>query len=137
MLGPVDDGSRAALKTLATRIQQEVFGAGRTELIDELYCERLAPGIKALVAMIRGGFPDLQIRIDHLLAEDDKVACAWTATGTHAGFFYNIPPTEAQATWTGVSIYLVGADGRVERMAGNWDMFGLMRQLRKALAQRT
>lgn len=123
------------LKTLATRIQCEVYGGGNLDAIDELYDPRAAPHIKQLVQMIRTAFPDLTIQIDHLVAEDNKVACGWTATGTQRGWFLNLPPTGATARWQGVSIYVVNDSERVIDMAGNWDMFGLMRQLRAALAQ--
>lgn len=123
----------SALKALATRIQHDVFGGGDLAAIDDLYAPELTARIKELVTMLRTAFPDLTIQIDHLIAEDDKVACGWTATGTQLGWFFNVPPTRARARWSGVSIYVTDAAGKVASMAGTWDMFGLMKQLRAAL----
>ena len=40
-----------------------------------------------------GGIPDLNARIDDLVAEDDKVYARLTVTGTNTGRFFGAPPT--------------------------------------------
>jgi predicted ester cyclase len=121
-------------KTIARRIQEELFGGGQLEIAGDLYVPTLVPKITSLVSKLRTAFPDLTVHIDHLIAEDEKVACGWTATGTQRGWFFNIPPTGTRARWSGVSLYMMNRDPlRVSSMAGNWDLWGLMNQLRAAL----
>lgn len=127
-------GAPVSPKTIATRVQEELFSGGRLEIAGELYVPELVPRVTRLVSMLRTAFPDLAVRIDHLIAEGDKVACGWTATGTQRGWFFNIPPTGAAARWSGVSIYVMTRDPvQVSEMAGNWDLWGLLNQLRAAL----
>jgi predicted ester cyclase len=43
-------------------------------------------------------FPDLQLAIDDLIAEGDKVVARLTGTGTHRGVFLSISPTGKRVT---------------------------------------
>lgn len=122
-----------ALRQLATRIQQEIFCGGKLELIDQLYEEPLRERVTLLVRTIRSAFPDLQMQIEHLIVEDNKVACRWLAAGTQRDWFYNIPPTEARCSWSGTSVYVVNEKGVICTMTSNWDLFGLLQQLRAVL----
>jgi steroid delta-isomerase-like uncharacterized protein len=130
-----------ANKTLAARMPLEVFGQGRTEVIDEV----LAPdfidhgtvppgmppgpeGVKAFVAVVRNAFPDLTITIDHAIAEDDFVALHITASATMKGEFAGMPPSGKHATWEAVHISRF-VNGRV---AEHWvvqDQLGMLQQL--------
>jgi predicted ester cyclase len=49
-----------------------------------LQSELLEPTL-GMAAMLQIAFPDYQIIIDDQLAEADKVATVWTASGTHQG----------------------------------------------------
>ena len=122
-----------SLRRLATRIQVEIFCGGQLELIDQLYEVGLRERVTLLVRTIRNAFPDLQMQIEHVIVEGNKVACRWLAAGTQRDWFYNIPPTEAQCTWSGTSVYVVNEDGVISSMTSNWDLFGLLQQLRTAL----
>jgi predicted ester cyclase len=84
-------------KALSRRLYLEVFGAGNMAAADEI----LAPdcvshaagapprvgtdGIKQQAAMLRGMIPDLETTLEDQLAEGDRVASRWRATGTTAG----------------------------------------------------
>lgn len=123
-----------ALKALTTRIQLEAFGEANTETIAELFAAELRPKIEELVTGVRAAFPDMEMRVDVLVAEDDRCVCRWRARGTHGGMFMNVPATGAKVQWSGVSIYRFNDSGTVVDMVGNWDMYGIMVQLRAALA---
>jgi predicted ester cyclase len=130
-----------ANKALAARMPLEVFGQGRTGVIDEV----LAPdfidhgtvppgmppgpdGVKAFVAVVRNAFPDLTITVDHAIAEGDFVALHITASATMKGEFAGMPPSGKHATWEAVHI------SRFEngRVAEHWvvqDQLGMLQQL--------
>ena len=83
---------------------------------------------KQMVSTYRTAFPDLEIIIDDMVAEGDKVATRWTARGTHKGDLMGIASTGKQGTTTGISIdRIVG--GKVEEAWTNWDLLGIMQQL--------
>ncbi len=50
-------------------------------------------GMKNFYTALWGGFPDLTIEIDELVAEGDKVVWRITASGTHNGSFQGVPAT--------------------------------------------
>ena len=53
--------------------------------------------------VLRSAFPDLKVKIDHIIEQGDKVAARWTATMTHKGDFLGFAPTGKKVTITGTS----------------------------------
>ena len=90
--------------TIASRWYEEVFNAGKLELIDELFApsfvdhdpSNLLPGlegVRQLVSMYRGTFPDLHLTIEDEITEGDKVVTRFTGRGTHKGsLMASLPP---------------------------------------------
>ena len=78
--------------------------------------------------LVKRAFPDLKIRVDDLVAADDKVALRLTLSGTHEGEFQGIPATGRTISYVSHEFYRV-ADGV---FAEEWicsDMATLFRQL--------
>jgi steroid delta-isomerase-like uncharacterized protein len=78
--------------------------------------------------LIKRAFPDLEIRIDDLVAADDKVAVRLTLRGTHQGEFQGIPATGRTISYVSHEFYRV-ANGL---FAEEWicsDMASLFSQL--------
>ena len=127
-------------KSISRRVQEEAFNQGNLAVIDELvaadYVDHDLPpgfpdgpeGYKQLVAMYRAAFPDVQMTIEDVIADGDKVALRWTATGTHQGELMGIPPTNKQVTVTGMDINRL-AGGKIAEHWGNFDQMGMMQQL--------
>jgi steroid delta-isomerase-like uncharacterized protein len=128
-------------KQLVRREFEEILNEGNEAVVDELIAEDYvlysptAPepwhgpnGLRRSLAPFRAAFPDLRVRIEDQIAEDDKVATRWTFTGRHDGEFFGIPPTGKHVTVTGISIERV-ADGRIVEDRMELDALGLMRQL--------
>ncbi|MBW4520112.1 MAG: ester cyclase [Scytolyngbya sp. HA4215-MV1] len=76
----------------------------------------------------RAAFPDLSIRVEQLVADDDNVAIAYTITGTHQGEFLGIPPTGQPIKARGVQIARFEQGLIVERWGGS-DQLGILQQL--------
>ena len=51
------------------------------------------------------GFPDVQVSVQDLLANGDKVIERTHVRATHTGEFNGIPPTDKHVTWTEIHIY--------------------------------
>jgi steroid delta-isomerase-like uncharacterized protein len=85
-------------------------------------------GFRQLISMYRAAFPDLNMVVDDMLAEGDKVAARWTATGTHRGELMGIPPTGKRVTGSGLIISRF-AGGKVVEDNEVIDLLGMMQQL--------
>ena len=120
-------------KDVVTRVT-EVMMSGKPELAGELFAPALAGKQAGLAKMLLGAFPDLTIRVDELIAEGDRVACQWKATGTQKGPMLGIPATNTAAAWTGTTIYGF-VDGKIADVKTNWDSFELVQQLHAAAKQ--
>jgi steroid delta-isomerase-like uncharacterized protein len=78
--------------------------------------------------LMKHAFPDLEARIDDLVAADDRVALRLTLRGTHQGEFQGIPATGRAIRYVSHEFYRV-QDGL---FAEEWicsDMASLFRQL--------
>ena len=125
--------------TVASRWYEEVFNAGKIELIDELFAPNFVDhdpsnplpgldGVRQLVSMYRGAFPDLRLTVEDEITEGDKVVTRFTGRGTHKGPLMGIPPTGKRVTITAIDI-LRFENGRIAEHWGNQDLLGMMRQL--------
>ena len=84
--------------------------------------------LEQLIGMYRAGIPDLNIRIQHIVAEDDWVVTRVLCKGTHTGELAGIPATGKQVDFTASDIFQM-ADGKVIESWHNVDDFGLLQQL--------
>ena len=130
-------------RTLVHRLYEEVWNKRRFELLDELISPShalLAPNVsgnevgvgpqeyrRQVLALLKG-FPDLQMTIEDIFGEDEKIVVAWTLSGTHDGEFTGIPATHNKVSVDGVTIHHV-ADGKVIDSFVNWNHLALMKQL--------
>jgi len=91
----------------------------------------MPPGPAGAIQYVAGAlkrYPDLHIKIEDMIAEDDKVAVRLTAHGTHRGDFMGLPATGKQYTISETHIFHM-RDGKVAEHWRDADMLGLMRQL--------
>ncbi|GAB3165409.1 ester cyclase [Telluribacter humicola] len=77
---------------------------------------------------MRSAFPDMNIQVDQMVADEDKVAIAYTLTGTHKGNFKGIAATGHKISVRGVQIGRFENGQLVERW-GSSDELGIMKQL--------
>lgn len=76
----------------------------------------------------RSAFPDLQVVVDHVVAEDDMVAVRWTARGTNTGSGNGIGATGKQVQTSGTTLLRFEAGAIAEEWVAG-DALGLLRQL--------
>jgi steroid delta-isomerase-like uncharacterized protein len=135
-----------ANKRLVERFYEEVWARGNVEFVEQVFADdylrhdlrptQAAPGAagQAQIAhAFRAAFPDLQWRVDVLLAEEDLVAARWTASGTHTGSWAGRPPTGRRAEFSGVNIFRFGDDEKVVEIWNHRDDLGLQEQLGAAV----
>jgi len=85
-------------------------------------------GYVAIVAMMRGGFSDIQWTLEETIAEEDKVAARFTMNGTHTGTFMGVPPTQKTISVQALNIYHL-ENGQIVKEYGQPDLLGLLIQL--------
>ena len=86
-------------------------------------------GFKKFLGMVSTAFPDLQVSVDDLIEEGDKVVVRLTANGTHNGVLMgNIPPTGKHAVWMGIDILKL-EQGKITERWSLRDLFSMMRQV--------
>ena len=129
-------------KDLARRFMDEVYNKGNLEFIDEVVASNYVvhdpnspegvsggvEGAKQFVGMYRSAFPDIQMTVEDLIAEGDKVVTRWKARGTHQGELMGIPPSGNQVAVTGISIDRIEGGKFVESWS-NYDTLGMMQQI--------
>ena len=85
-------------------------------------------GFIQFFTMLRTAFPDMKVTVDHLVADDDNVAFAYTLTGTHSGDFLGVPATGKTIRARGMQITRFENGKQVERW-GSSDQLGILQQI--------
>ena len=126
---------------LAHRFYSDVMVGGDLAALDEILTpgfvdhEEGPPGtpdgidgVKAFVTMFREAFPDMQVSIDDVMEDGDRVAVRATMTGTHDGGLMGVPPSGNRVRLGMIDIVRV-EDGRVAEHWGAADNLSLMQQI--------
>jgi steroid delta-isomerase-like uncharacterized protein len=112
-------------RTVVERYFTEVLeGAGPGSAADIISSEEL----RQRTHRLRTAFPDLEVEVLTLIAEDDFVAGHFVGRGTHRGLFNGVPPSGHSWEARGTGIYRVES-GRIAEAWVNWDQLSLMEQL--------
>ncbi len=85
-------------------------------------------GMKDVLTMIYGAFPDFHTTFEDLVAEGDKVALRMTFSGTHQGEFQGVPPTGKQIRVSAIVIDRI-VDGKLVEHWSQFDALGMLQQL--------
>jgi steroid delta-isomerase-like uncharacterized protein len=129
-------------KALVRRWFREVWNEGREATIDELFAESgvaygLGDGeaevrgpaqLKPFVRNLRGSLPDLQISIQDIMAEEDKVMVRVLLEGTHSGSGLGVPASGRKIRVAGIVVIRISKGQFVEGW-NSWDQLGLLRQI--------
>jgi steroid delta-isomerase-like uncharacterized protein len=89
------------------------------------------PGIEAMnnvIVTCRAAFHNLNVTVDDIMVDGDKVTARFTARGIHKGEFMGLPPTGKAIMMTGIEIFRVN-DGKIAELWGEVNLMGLMQQL--------
>jgi len=104
-------------KEIVQRYIEEVFNKGNLAVVDELVSPAIADhnpapgqapgttGVKEFARTYRNAFPDLNVRIEDMIAEGDRVCMRGTISGTQQGMFMNVPPTGKKVAWQAIAVY--------------------------------
>lgn len=85
-------------------------------------------GISDVVTACRAAFEHLNVTVEDMVAEGDRVVARFTARGVHKGQFMGLAPTGKPITMTGIEIFRI-ENGRIAELWGEANLLGLMMQL--------
>jgi len=122
---------------------EEVWNKRRAEAIREMVTEDLVvhglsdaqgEAIKGVKEFDRfhsqfvNAFPNIQVKVEDLIAEGDKVAARCTVSAKHTGDALGFAPTHADVDFTGIAIVRI-KDGKIVEAWNNFDFMKMNRQL--------
>ena len=128
-------------KQLVRRLYDELFFKWNFAVVDELISPefighemppgmpRGPEGIRQFYGGIRAGLPDVQLTVEDMIGEKDRVVVRWSARATHRGVFLGIPATGKAVSFTGLALYRLAKGKIVERWA-EVNLLGVSEQLR-------
>ena len=126
--------------TVARRWFEEVWNGRSDTAIDELmdaeshgHVEggevRGPEGFRNMRDMFFSALPDVRIEIEDILADGERVAVRWRATGSHTGEGFGFPATRQPVNVRGTT-WLIVRDGRLVEGWDTWNLGGLLESLR-------
>jgi steroid delta-isomerase-like uncharacterized protein len=85
-------------------------------------------GFRHFYREISGGFPDYDIKVDEVVAENNKVVLRFTFRGTNDGEYFGIPSTGKPVTMRFIEIFTV-RDGQIAEIWHVANVLDVMQQL--------
>ncbi len=126
---------------VARRVFDEVINEGKLEVAEEVVTPTTRvdvpfahpghgiAGLQKIASSLRGGFPDINIEIDDVIAVADKVVLRWkTRRQTHTGMYRGLPPTGKEVRITGMTIFRF-ENGKIEEFWLEMDQLNGARQM--------
>ena len=128
-------------KKVVQRFVEELVNAGNYELTKELIAadyvrhdsdvseeERGPDPFVETLQMMEEAFPNGEVTIEEMIAEDDLVAFRARWRATHGGEFMGIEPSGETTEHTGMAMHRV-KNGKITETWANWDWLSTMQQL--------
>jgi steroid delta-isomerase-like uncharacterized protein len=128
-------------KAIVRQLYEEVWNKRRLELFDEIISPSHAlhdptltgaavgpEAYKRQVTRFVTAFPDLRFTVEDIVGETEKLAVAWTISGTHKGEYIGIPSTNKKISVDGITVHHF-VNGKIMDSYVSWDALGMMRQL--------
>ena len=135
------ENTQEANKAIARRLYEDVITDGNLAALEDIvaadvYDHSLVPqGLPPTretftrhITGFRAAFPDIQVTVDEMVAEGDRVVVVWSATGTHRGPFGGVAPTGRRVSGTNASILRL-RDGRITEYRVFRDRLETLQQL--------
>lgn len=127
-------------KALLQRYVKEVWEKGNPDAVDEFLAEHykrhrspLASPLtreeqKQLLFSFRSAFPDIQLTVEEVIADEKRIAFRSTIRATHQGKLLGIAPTGKPVTVGLVDVIHI-EDGRFVEQWGGPDLLDLVQQI--------
>lgn len=119
---------KSSIKEIAEKYANTVWNAKEISIIDRLVHPDVLihsllgdfKGVQAMKEVVQAwlkAFPDLSVRNELIISENDLVSIQWNAKGTHKGEFKGRKPKGKPVSYSGVTMYRIKNDQIVEYWA--------------------
>jgi predicted ester cyclase len=124
-------------KALIRRFYGHLINERKIELADDMivddFHDHAARGtglenFKSLYTVMLRIFPDIQAKLEDLIAEGDKVVARVEFTATQAGSFRGFSPSNKKVTFSGMDIFRF-KDGKIVERWAQRDFLGMLEKL--------
>jgi steroid delta-isomerase-like uncharacterized protein len=130
-------------KALVRRWFEEVWNKGRAEAIDEMFAEdgvahglsdatgeplRGPAGFRPFFNSFREAFPDIEVVVEDVIAEGDKLAARCSVRARHQGDTLGFRATGRPMEITGM-VFIRARDGKIVEAWNNFDFMAMFQQL--------
>jgi steroid delta-isomerase-like uncharacterized protein len=123
-------------KQIIRTFYQDCLNRGQLDLLGDLVApdflnpngEKGASAFRRNIEELRSAFPDIQFKIEDLIADGDRVAVRSSWLGTHKGTFRGMAASGKQVTDTGITIYRFEG-GRLAQAWLQTDRLGVLQQI--------
>lgn len=127
-------------RELGRRWFEEVWNQGREESIDELMAPdsyghvesgeyRGPEGFRQMQTVFRSALSNVHIEIEDILADGDRAAVRWRATGTHSGEGFGFAPSKRGIDVRGTT-WLRVKDGKIVEGWDTWNLGAMLEALK-------
>ena len=127
---------------LGRRWFEEVWNRGRREAIGEMIAptciihdgatDSIGPnGFYPFFDRLSATFSEIHVSVEDTITQGDSACIRWSFTGKHTGAALGIPASGKTIHVTGISI-LRASEGKIVEGWQNWDMLGMMEQIRSS-----
>ena len=112
----------SANKALVKSFVEDVFNKQDISATEKYFAKKNPPigseEFKQSLSAQFKAFPDLQVKIEHIVAENDLVVVFLNFTGTHKGEFQGMLPTNKKINIRSADVYRI----ENEKIAEHWDV---------------
>jgi steroid delta-isomerase-like uncharacterized protein len=134
----------AAERNLGRRWFEQVWNLGRREAIGEMLAADAvlhdgsvdtigSDAFYRFFDRLTAALSEMHVDVADSIAQGDRICIRWTSTAVHSGEGLGVAPAGRAIRVTGITIFRI-ADERIAEAWQNWDMMGLMQQI-KGLAR--
>ena len=118
-----------ANKELVRRLVREVVEERNLDVLDEVAGGEFAETARRWVSPFQSAFPDFEMEIFDLIADDDKVVAHFKCSGTHRGEWLGMPATQRRFEDVDEIYIFRVLNGRLVSAVGVEDNLSRLRQL--------
>jgi predicted ester cyclase len=119
------NATEEANKAIVLQVLERIFNRNDPSVLEE------HPGLSETVAQMSrraAAFPDLNIRVETLIADGDQVAYVARMKGTHLGVFAGVPATDKPVEYMSIGMDRL-ENGKIVQHNATGDFLGVLVQL--------
>jgi predicted ester cyclase len=120
-------------KAVVRRYFDDFHTQRQHDILEEIIAPDLVEPTRRATEIVLTAFPDYRITIEDQIAEEEKVATVWSASGIHQGPWQSpagtIAPTGNRVRWEATTTLQLSEGKISEVIASSWDHLGILQQL--------